>query len=146
MPFATPDFGASGAILFVLLAVWLLLLVGAVAGALTAFKLLRRDSTAARAGGVLLILACVALPLFCCIGPRYYVRIVNGNYPLDRYPRGEVREGMTSAEVRALLGSPHESYSPSGEESWVYWLDSFGMACFCVYFDADGRVKMTGGN
>ncbi len=145
MIFASPDFGASGSVVLMLLAAWLLL-AGVVVGAVIAVQLLRRDSTGSKIGGALLLSACVLLPLTCCVGPPYFVRVVYGNYPLGQYPNGVVREGMTGDEVRALLGSPHERYVHDREETWFYWLDSFDIHWFGVFYGPDGRVKSTSGN
>jgi outer membrane protein assembly factor BamE (lipoprotein component of BamABCDE complex) len=145
MLFATPDFGSGGGVVLLLLAVWLLLIAGVVAGGWKAAKLLGRKAAAEKIRGAALLSVCVILPLTCWIGPPYLVRVIYGNYPLSRYPDGVV-EGMTPAEVRTLLGPPHETHAQAGEESWYYWLDSFGARWFGVYFGPDGRVKSTGGD
>ena len=69
-----------------------------------------------------------------------------GNYPLGSYPNGKITEGMTRDEVSAVLGSPHERFTSDDEESWYYWIDSFGIGYFCVRFGPEGRVTGTHGN
>src|SRR5947209_16578287 len=96
--------------------------------------------------GLVLVLVSGAVPLCCCLLPPVVVRITYGNYPLGSYPNGKIREGMTRDEVAAILGSPHERFRRDDEESWYYWLDSFGIGYFGVHFGSEGRVTGTHGN
>jgi hypothetical protein len=53
---------------------------------------------------------------------------------------------MSTDEVKALLGTPHERYKQGEEESWYYWIDSFDAGWFGVRFGPDGRVLSKYGN
>ena len=46
--FASPDFGAGGAIVLVLLVIWLLVIGGLLIGIVKAIKLLRREPTGSK--------------------------------------------------------------------------------------------------
>ncbi len=54
-----------------------------------------------------------------------------------------IQEGLTEAEVRSILGEPHNFHFHSLGE-WVYKTDQFGIkGPFFVEFDEDGRVEFT---
>jgi hypothetical protein len=144
--FATPDFGASGAILLLLLIVWAIVFLFALIGISRGIKLLGSDSPKRRKNGFLLIAVSGLIPLLCCVGPSHVIRLVYGNYPLGAYPNNKIKKGMTRDEVEAILGTPHEQFKRDEEERWYYWLDSFGMGYFGVHFGPDGRVEGTHGN
>ena len=146
MIFATPDFGASGGIVLVLMIVWAVVLALVAAAILWGMKLLRSMSRTTRTVGFLLILVSGLVPFGCCFGPSHVVRFIYGNYPLKHYPTGKIKEGMSPDEVLAILGTPHQRYKRSDGESWYYWLDSFDINWFGVQFGPDGRVTSTHGN
>jgi hypothetical protein len=144
--FATPDFGASGGISLMLIAVWAVVLIVALAGFIRARILLERGSLAERKRGTRLLIVCGLIPLFCCLCPPQVVRITYGNYPISSSSRDKVKEGMSADEVRALLGRPHEASTRQEGEFWYYWLDSYSISWFCVRFGSDGHVVGTHGN
>jgi len=145
--FATPDFGASGAIVLLVLMVWVMVLIAVGLGIRKGCRLLHSELPAGRKHGLLLLLGCAAVPLLCWQGPPHAVRLAYGNYPLGRYPNRMIAEGMSMEEVRRVLGSPHEVVKGYEDtESWYYWIDSFGVRYFGVQFDSDGRVIVTHGN
>jgi SmpA / OmlA family len=144
--FATPDFGAGGLICGALGIVWLIVLLFVLAGSVKGVRLLKTDARCKRLLGILVILASAATPLLCCFGPREVVRINYGNYPLGAYPNGKIKKGMSQEDVIEVLGTPHERINKADGETWCYWLDSFGMGLFWVYFDANGRVIGAYGN
>jgi hypothetical protein len=146
MIFATPDFGASGAIVLALLVVSGVALAIVVVGISWGTRLLGSGSPKARKQGVILVLGSLLLPLSCCLLPPQAIYLMYGNYPLGSYPNNKIQKGMSAAEVKALLGRPHESFKQDQEEKWYYWIDSFGMHWFGVHFGHDGRVTSTGGN
>jgi outer membrane protein assembly factor BamE (lipoprotein component of BamABCDE complex) len=74
------------------------------------------------------------------------VYLKHGNYPLGRYPSNKIDKGMSRDEVQAILGSPHEKYRRDHDETWFYWIDSFGAHYFGVILGPDGRVTGTHGN
>jgi hypothetical protein len=146
MIFATPDFGASGAIVLCLLLAWAIVLVLVAVGIACGLRLLKNGSARARTWGGLLVLLSGLVPLSCCLLPPHAVRIAYGNYPLGSYPSNKIQEGMTKKEVLAILGPPHERFEEHDGESWYYWIDSFDISYFAVRFGPDGRVTGTHGN
>ena len=146
MLFATPDFGAGATVSGLLCLAWAVVFVLIALGIGWGSKLLRSESPKARMSGLLIVLVSGMVPVSCCLGPPHAVRIVYGNYPLGSYPNGKIKEGMTKDEVAAILGSPHERFIRADEESWYYWLDSFGIGYFGVRFGPEGRVTGTHGN
>jgi len=145
--FATPDFGASGVIVLIVLVVWLVVLIAVTIGLVKGWRLLHSEQADESRRGLLILLVSIATPLCCCQGPQYLVRIAYGNFPLGRYPNNMIEEGMTSDQVRALLGSPHERVTGyEGTEHWYYWIDSFGVRYFAVSFNSASQVDGTGGN
>jgi hypothetical protein len=145
--FATPDFGAAGAIALVLLVVWAVVLAFVVLGIRRRGQKFRSESPADHKCGLLLLLGCAVVPLLCWQGPPHAVRLAYGNYPLGRYPNRLIEEGTLSDEVRRILGGPHERVAGyEGTESRYYWIDSFGARYFGVQFDSNGRVTGTHGN
>lgn len=82
----------------------------------------------------------------CCQGPPHLIRLFYGNSPIGSYPSNKIKEGMSAEEVVAILGTPHERHDSSEGESWYYWIDSFGITWFAVWFGPDGRVVGTRGN
>jgi SmpA / OmlA family len=146
MPFATPDFGAGATIWGMLCVAWVVVLVLTVLGIAWGAKLLKSESPKHKRYGLLVVLVSGLVPLCCLLLPPQVVRMAYGNYPLGSYPNGKIREGMTRDEVTAILGSPHEHYKRDDEESWYYWIDSFGIGYFGVRFGPKGRVIGTHGN
>ncbi len=143
--FATPDFGASGAIVLFLLLVWAVVLSLVAGGFFWAARLLKGPSRARKACGVFLLVLSGSVPLGCCLGPPHLVRLEYGNYPIGRYPN-HIKAGMTAEAVREDLGPPHERYDRNGTETWIYWIDSFSIRWFGVEVGPDGRVLNTYGN
>jgi len=80
MLFATPDFGASGAISLFLLIVWATVYVFVAVGIAWGTKLLRNESPKVRKYGLLFVLVSGMVPLCCCLLPPHTVRIIYGNY------------------------------------------------------------------
>jgi hypothetical protein len=144
--FATPDFGASGMIAFVVLCAWGVALVLVLVGIVTGCSLLRRKTARARSWGVVLLLLSASLPCFCCFGPDLIVRWQTGRYPLQGYPNGVIEKGMTRDEVLSKIGPPHSRHQTGDRESWYYMLDPYDMYYFGVIFGPDGRVQTTHGN
>jgi hypothetical protein len=109
--------------------------------------LIRRPPPNHRWPGVVFILAGILLPVSCCSTPSVLFRLHHDTPPLGRYPNGVIQKGMSSEEVRALLGNPHQINEQYPERvTWLYWLDAFELGWFMVTFDADGRVDHTGGD
>jgi hypothetical protein len=146
MLFATPDFGAGAFVWGLLCLAWAVVFVMVASGIAWGTKLLRSESPKARKYGLLFVLVSGIIPLGCCLLPPVAVRITYGNYPLGSYPNGKITEGMTRDEVSTILGSPHERYRRDDEDSWYYWIDSFGIGYFGVRFGPEGRVTGTHGN
>lgn len=60
----------------------------------------------------------------------------------------QIKPGMTRAEVKAILGAPHECESSSrGREVWGYYIREFGWTAWMnpvyVQFNAKGEVVRT---
>jgi hypothetical protein len=144
--FASPDFGAAGVIALVVLGAYAFALVCAMIGVAGGVVLVRTRARRAKILGVVLLIAGASLPFTCWFGPSQVFRIEYGNYPLGRYPNGKIHNGMTRDDVLAILGTPHETHNRGDEETWMYYLDSFGMGWFAVYFDINGHVYSQGGN
>ena len=53
---------------------------------------------------------------------------------------------MTSDEVRAILGPPHQRKRSHDRETWIYWIDLYGGHLVGVDFGPDGRVTRTYGD
>jgi hypothetical protein len=120
--------------------------IGAV-GIVRGVILLRRPPPRRRSSGILYIVAGVLLPVSCCGGPSVLFRLYHDTPPLGSYPNGVVREGMSSDEVRALLGNPHQVNDRYPQQvTWLYWLDAIGLNWFTVIFGPDGKVAHTGGS
>jgi hypothetical protein len=146
MLFATPDFGAGANAWGMLCLAWVVVFVLIALGIAWGTKLLRSESPKVRKYGLVFVLVSGIVPLCCCLLPPHVVRIMYGNYPLGSYPNNKIKEGMTRDEVEAILGSPHERHKRDDEESWYYWLDSFGIGYFGVRFGPEGQVTGTHGN
>ncbi len=146
MVFATPDFGAGATIWGMVCLAWLVVLVLTVLGIAWGSRLLRSQSPKDRKYGLFFVVVSGMVPLCCYLLPPQIVRITYGNYPLGSNPSGKISEGMTRDEVSAILGNPHELFKTDDEESWYYWLDSFGIGYFGVRFGPEGRVIGTHGN
>ena len=144
--FGTPDFGASGVPVLFLLIVWAIVLTLVSIGIVRGIRLLKSDSSKARKYGVLLLVVSGLVPFSCCLGPSQVVRLVYGNYPIGERPNNKIQEGMSFDEVTAILGTPHERFKKDDQESWYYWIDSFGIGWFAVDFGPDGNVERTYGN
>jgi hypothetical protein len=143
--FASPDFGAKGGIVCVLLVVWPVVLVFVLVGIIRGVRLLGSDTRRGKIYGVLLVLVSVLMPLLCCQGPPHVVRIVYGNYPIGKYPEHKITVGMSFDEVSAILGSPHERFEQGHGETWYYWIDWLDTQSFFEDSGPDGRVTRTSG-
>lgn len=146
MIFATPDFGASGVIVLFLLVFWVILFACVLAVVFLGARLRRSGSPRARTLGLWLVLASCSVPFVCCLAPPHLVRLIYGNYPIGSYPSGRINEGMSVDEVEAILGTPHEKNKRDNEETWFYWIDTFGVHYFAVGFGPDRRVVNTYGD
>jgi hypothetical protein len=143
MIFATPDFGASANFACVEIFIAVAVIIFAIWAFSKGASLLRRESLPKKKKyGVLLCLLSVLVPTTCWIGPSVLVRVFYGNYPLGSYPDNKITEGMTSDQVKAVLGTPHERHG----DSWYYWIDSLGLYYFAVQFGPNGLVTATYGN
>jgi SmpA / OmlA family len=143
---ATPDFGASGGVALFVLVAWATIIPLVLLGIIRGMRLLGNESPKLRRRGYLLLVMGALIPLSCCLLPSQVVRLVYGNYPLGSYPDQRIHQGMSRIEVQAILGSPHERFRGEDEESWYYWIDSFGAHYFGVIFGPEGRVTSTHGN
>src|SRR5438105_2860475 len=128
--FATADFGASAGISVLVLIAWATVLVLVVVGFIRGKRLFASGLPKDRKYGLLLILASAFTPLFCWLAPPHVVRMIYGNYPIGSYPSNKIKEGMSTDEVAALLGSPHERFQREDGENWYYWIDSFSIHWF----------------
>lgn len=144
--FATPDFGALGSLSLLLLITWAAVLGFSLLGIVVGMRLRWRKSPTIRRCGFLLVLVSGLIPFCCCLAPPYVDRVVHGNYPIGSYPNNKIKEGMSAQEVTAILGTPHEQFRHGEDESWYYWIDSFGIYWFGVDFGPDRRVIRTYGN
>jgi hypothetical protein len=134
-------------VMLILLGVSLAVLGVSVACIVRGVILLRQPPTSRRWSGVALILAGLVLPACCCTAPSALFRLHHDTPPLGHYPSGVVKEGMSSDEVRALLGNPHQvSNTDPQRVTWLYWLDAIELGWFMVVFGPDGKVAHTGGN
>jgi hypothetical protein len=145
--FATPDFGTSGIIVLFRLIAWVFVLAICVGGIILGARLLRRGSLTL--GWLLLLVSCF-LPIFCYVAPPHLFRWAYGSYPLedrDHCRYGEIKVGMPSDEVQAILGPPHHRWKyGDGRETWNYKWEWYGAGFFDVEFGPDGRVDRTCGN
>jgi SmpA / OmlA family len=144
--FATPDFGAGAFAALLLLLAWAATLALVAGGAVWGARLLYSKSRIVRRGGLIFLLGSLSVPLFCCLAPPCIIRIAYGNFPIGGRPQGKINEGMSSDEVAAVLGTPHERFKEQDGERWYYWCDSFGIGWFCVRFGPEGRVTGTYGS
>jgi hypothetical protein len=135
--FAQMDFGAVGYVILLVMIGWAVVLAICVGGIILGARLLRRGSLKL---GWMLVLASCFLPVFCYVAPPHLFRLAYGSYPIQRYPKDRIDEGMSGDEVVVILGSPHERQSLNGMEKWYYRLDPFCINSFCVTFGPDGRV------
>lgn len=143
---ATPDFGASVIIVLFLMVAWAILLVLVGVGIFAGIRLRRRESGRAKTVGLLIIVASVLAPVVCYVAPPHLFRLAYGSYPIGSYPNGRIKEGMSPAEVKAILGTPHERTQYGHDEHWLYWIDPYGIRWFGVQFGADQQVTSTYGN
>jgi hypothetical protein len=141
--FATPDFGATGFVILVLLGVGAVILLLAAIGFMVGMT--KYGETGSKAGCVLSLVS-LLFPMICYFAPGLVFRLQYGHFPLGAYPSGKIEKGMTPGEVQAILGLPQRREKLRGEESWFYDLDSFGVYWFGVDFGPDGRVRNTYGN
>jgi hypothetical protein len=98
-----------------------------------------------RFGGLLIIIS-ILFPIFCFVAPPHLIRLKYGNYPIGSYPTGKIHEGMTYNEVEAVLGTPHQCSKQDKRETWIFWIDSFGMYYCGIDFGPDGHVSAIYGN
>jgi hypothetical protein len=71
---------------------------------------------------------------------------MHGSFPLRLDPDGVVKVGMTTDEVRELLGEPHIVYDRQEPVRWLFWTDALAVTYFWVDFSPDGRVVASGGD
>jgi hypothetical protein len=137
---ATSDYGTGAAIGLLLLIVWAFVLLFVVVALVMGIRAVKRGSSSQRKKrGVLLLLLSGIVPSCCYLGPPHLVRLGYGNYPVGRDAESQIKKGMTRDEVTAIVGTPHEQH----DDVWYYWLDSFGIRYFRVFFDDEGRVTST---
>jgi hypothetical protein len=140
MTMLATDFGASGAIILMVLIAWITVLLIVGVGVWHGSRLLKAESPASWKSGRIVLLLSALLPLLCCVGPPISTRIIYGNFPIRANADNQVREGMTMDEVRSLLGTPHDRSETQDGEWWYYWYDSFSIAYVCIHFGPEGRV------
>ena len=131
---ATPDFGASGVIVLLLLVGWVILLLLVGLGIFVGTRLRRCDSGRAKIVGLLVIVVSILAPVICYVAPPHLFRLAYGSYPIGSYPNGTIKEGMSPAEVEAILGTPHNRTKYGKEAQWLYWIDPYGIRWFGVHF------------
>lgn len=146
MFFASPDFGAGGAVLLAGFVVLLCVLGVTILGVVRGIKLLRRPASSKLSGGVLVVTSLI-LPVMCCSTPDLLFRLRHDTPPRRHYPTN-IKEGMSMDQVRGLLGKPHGVHDQNNpvRVMWYYYRDSLGLDWFTVWFGADGKVETTGGN
>ena len=143
--FATPEFGASLFFELFWLIVGAVVLLLAAVGMILGVKRLKSVSSARRKVGVLLLLVSGLFPVFCFLAPPYIFRLGYGSYPIGSYPIN-IREGMSSDEVKAILGTPHQRDKEKDGERWLYWIDPYGIHWCCLEFGPDGHMIRRYGN
>lgn len=86
-----------------------------------------------------LLAPCACLMVGLCLIPYAAFRLEHGPGPLACGKDRQLYKGMPSAEVVALLGSPHRiaEHAPS---VWVYYEDIIQSASVTVSFDPEERV------
>ncbi len=147
LAFAAVGAGAAACFWLVVAVVTFVLVL---AGAARGVGLVRRQSRQSRRAGAALLAVCAVVPLACCVGPSLLFRLEHGRFPLGAIPGYEVREAMerdrlTTDEVIARFGLPHQRDKFDDGEDWLYATDALGMSdFFLVQFGPDGRVKHTG--
>lgn len=146
MLIATPDFGASGIIVLFVLAGWLVLLLLIGMGIFFGARMCRSKSMRSKTVGRILIIVSVLAPVAAAVAPPFVFRLAYGGYPIGHYPSDKIKGGMSSSEVTAILGPPHERYKRGNEETYLYYLDSFGVHYCGVIVGSDGTVDHLHGN
>jgi hypothetical protein len=84
----------------------------------------------------------LCIPLLCCCFPFSCLQV-------DASLADNLRNGMTQAEVKAILGLPHERRLIDGGERWTYYLSQGGwqlpfaslMRPLHLQFDKQGIVR-----
>jgi hypothetical protein len=141
--FATPDFGTGAAIAAFGFFAWLATLVIGCFGVWCGNRLRKTHSAGARKIGVALMVAFGSIPVTAYVLPQFYIKAKFGNFPVDLDKSYLLKEGMTKAEVQAILGTPHERGEDPWGDRWYYWRDSLGANWWCVDFDDNGRFAAT---
>jgi hypothetical protein len=144
--FATPDFGAGGVVILILVGIIVVVSAMSIVAFFRGIDLCLEKPTR-RWLGIVLIGAGVALPLCTFCGPSLLFRLQHATPPIAEVPTGLIQEGMSPDEVRALLGPPHvvESYH-SSQVKWLYWRDAIRLEWYSVWFGTDGKVTSAGGS
>jgi hypothetical protein len=140
--FATPDFGAGGAVMLAELVGWVIVFCLVLIGCILGSRSIRSSAPGFKNYGILLLLASGVLPLSCCLGPSIYVRLAYGSFPLRHYDDEKMKEGMSMKEVEEILGPPHcRDNSRKTGEYWTYWTSGID-GYVRVYFGPDERVTL----
>jgi hypothetical protein len=145
MLFATPDFGAGGFILLIIVGIVLAVSAVSMLAIFRGIDMCLEEPRVRRWLGVASICLGIALPLCAFCGPSVLFRLQHATPPIDDVPSDLIQEGMSSEEVQARIGPPHEieSYNPSYVK-WVYWRDAIRFESYSVFFDKTrGAVKGT---
>ena len=145
--FASPDFGAAGMVVILLVGVAAAVLGVSTLSFWRGVTLLKRRPPRRRWPGVALIGAAFLLPVACYTGPSVLFRLEYKTPPLREYPRGVVAVGMSAEEVKGRLGEPHEVHDRNpAQVYWMYWRDAIQFGYFIVYFGPDGLVDSAHGD
>jgi hypothetical protein len=136
--FATPNFGAGGAVMLAVIIAWMIVIGLVIIGCILGAKLVRNTSAKLKLCGIFVLLASGIVLLSCWLGPSVYVRLAYGSYPLGNYADGTIKECMSKQEVEKLIGPPHVRHS--SPETWTHWLNGID-GYVRLYFDPDGRVN-----
>jgi hypothetical protein len=142
--FATPDGGATANVITLFFLAGLVVFSASASCVITGTRCLFRDSQRRRGVGWGLLLAGLIMPASCCIAPSLLFRVIHGSAPIGGLPyQALVREGMTTEEVTAALGAPHERFTEEGGAVWLYYTELLSGPYFLVRFGKDGRVRST---
>ena len=144
MQFAATDFWAGGFVVLILGGIVLAVLAFSILAFFKGIDICIEEPRTRLRLGIASICVGVALPLCAFCGPSVLFRLQHATPPLHDDQLGLIREEMSSEDVQALLGPPHEvqSYNPL-QVKWVYWRDAIRFESFTVFFDKSGRVTGT---